>query len=58
MGLSLKPIQVVAAAAAVVTTVAQEGAEAHGAVGYEARTDDALPVHPDVCLPSATFTGV
>lgn len=36
------------AVVAVVTTVVQEGAEAHGAVGFEARTDDALPVHPDV----------
>ncbi len=43
-----KPFQVVAVA--VVTTVTQEGAEAHGAAGYEVHTDDVIPLFQSILM--------
>lgn len=44
--ISSKPFQVVAVV--VVTTVTLEGAEAHGAVGYEVHTDDVTPLFQSI----------
>ncbi len=37
-------------AVAVVTTVTQEGAEAHGAAGYEVHTDDVIPLFQSILM--------